>query len=79
MSLKGDVDPWAEIERLTTENGELKAEINATHNVLDAAGADSENGLKEITEGPQNVNLKLDARVTRFVISRTCPFLRVRP
>jgi hypothetical protein len=76
--LKNDVDPWEEIERLRSENAELKREIQASHNLLDAAGADQGVAIKEVTEGPQTVNYSLDARFTRYLLTHACPLGRVR-
>jgi hypothetical protein len=76
--LKNDTDPWAEIERLRSENSELRQEIQAAHNLLDGAGADDDVAIREVTDGPQTINHKLDARLTRYLLTHACPLGKVR-
>jgi hypothetical protein len=78
MGLKNDVDPWERIRQLEAEVAEMKAELQAAHNALDGAGADSEHGIREITEGPQTVNMQLDARIIRYLLEHACPLGKVR-
>ncbi len=78
MGLRDGVDPWERIQELETENAELKAEIQSSHNILDGIGADSEQGLLEITQGPQCVRQTLDARLIRFVMGHVCPLGKIR-
>lgn len=78
MGLKDDVDPWEEIARLQAELVELKAEVQASHDVLDGAGADNEIGIKEVAEGPQKTDYRLPARMIRFVLTHACPLGKLR-
>jgi multidrug resistance efflux pump len=78
MGLKNDIDPWERIKQLESENAELRSEMQAAHNALDAAGADEGHAIKEITEGEQKVNYSLDARIIRYLLEHACPLGKIR-
>lgn len=78
MGTRSDVNPWDEITRLRAELVELKGELQSAHAVLDGAGADDGQGMKEVAEGPQSVNYRLDARIIRYLLTHACPLGKVR-
>ena len=78
MNLKNDVDPWDEIRRLEAELADRNAEIQAAHAALDGAGADDGVGMREIAQGEQTVNYRLDARIIRYLLEHACPLRKVR-
>ena len=78
MGLNDDINPWEEIERLRTENAELKSEIQATHDLLDGAGADRNVGMLEVSQGPQHLDYRLTARLIRYLLEHACPLGKVR-
>ena len=78
MGLNNDIDPWARITELEASNAEMRQEIQASHDVLDGAGADSDVGMKEISEGEQSLDQRLPARLIRYLLSMPCPYGKVK-
>lgn len=79
MSDPNVVDPWALIKELQAENAELRAEIRTCHDMLDGAGVTNEEGMQRLTTESDAVNIRLPARLQRFIIHAIgCPMRRMR-
>lgn len=72
-------DPWAQIKELQAENAELRAELRTCHEMLDGAGVSNEEGRHRLTTDDDSINVRLPARLMRFIMHELgCPMRRIR-
>lgn len=74
-----EMDPWARIKELEAEAAELRAELRTCHEMLDGAGVGNEEGRHRLTTDDDTINVRLPARLMRFIMHEVaCPMRRIR-
>ena len=79
MSTDEQVDPWEKIRELQAEISDLRAELRTCHDMLDGAGIANDEGMQRLTQPNDCINLRLAARLQRFILLQIgCPMRRIR-
>lgn len=75
----GEVDVWERNKQLEAELTELRSEIRTCHDMLDGAGVANDESSHRVTMGDDSINLRLPARLQRFIMLELgCPMKRIR-
>ncbi len=78
MSDEQQMDPWAKIRELEAELAELRGELRTCHDMLDGAGVSQAEGVQSITRDNPSMNVRLPARLQRFIVHAIgCPMRRM--